>query len=59
MTQTFRIENGGLINREKKISFKFNGKSYSGYEGDTLASALLANGAVSYTHLTLPTNGTV
>jgi hypothetical protein len=35
MTQTFRIENGGLINREKKISVKFNGKSYSGYEGDT------------------------
>jgi NADPH-dependent 2,4-dienoyl-CoA reductase/sulfur reductase-like enzyme len=44
MTQTFRVENVGLINREKKISFKFNGKSYFGYEGDTLASALLANG---------------
>ena len=44
MTQAFRIENGGLINREKKISFKFNNKSYFGYEGDTLASALIANG---------------
>ena len=44
MTQTFRIENGGLINRGKKLSFKFNGKTYLGYEGDTLASALLANG---------------
>ena len=44
MTQAFRIENGGLINREKKLSFKFNGKTYFGYEGDTLASALLANG---------------
>ena len=44
MTQAFRIENGGSINRENKISFKFNGKSYFGYEGDTLASALLANG---------------
>ena len=44
MTQAFRIENGGLINRDKKLSFKFNGKTYLGYEGDTLASALLANG---------------
>ena len=41
MTQAFRIENGGLINRDKKLSFKFNGKTYFGYEGDTLASALL------------------
>ena len=32
------------INRDKKLSFKFNGKTYFGYEGDTLASALLANG---------------
>ena len=44
MTQSFRIEDGGLINRDKKLSFKFNGKIYYGYEGDTLASALLANG---------------
>ena len=44
MTQAFRIENSGLINRDKKLSFKFNGKTYFGYEGDTLASALLANG---------------
>ena len=44
MTQTFRVENVGLINREKKISFKFNGKNYYGFEGDTLASALIANG---------------
>ena len=44
MTQKYRLDNIGLINREKKISFKFNGKRYSGYEGDTLASALLANG---------------
>ena len=33
MTQAFRIENGGLINRDKKLSFKFNGKTYLGYEG--------------------------
>ena len=44
MTQKFRIKNSGLINREKKLSFQFNGKNYFGYEGDTLASALLANG---------------
>ena len=44
MSQNFRLEKEGLINRSKKISFKFNGKSYFGYEGDTLASALIANG---------------
>jgi len=44
MSQNFRLENIGLINRGKKISFKFNRKSYFGYEGDTVASALLANG---------------
>ena len=44
MTQNFRLDKGGLINRDKKISFKFNGKIYFGYEGDTLASALIANG---------------
>ena len=44
MSQDFRLDNIGLINRDKKISFKFNGKNYFGYEGDTLASALIANG---------------
>ena len=44
MAQNFRLANIGLINRDKKLSFKFNGKKYTGYEGDTLASALLANG---------------
>ena len=44
MTQNFRLNKGGYINREKKISFIFNGKRYFGYQGDTLASALLANG---------------
>jgi len=44
MSQDFRIDKIGLINRDKKISFNFNGKKYFGYEGDTLASALLANG---------------
>ncbi len=39
-----RLDIGGQINRAKKLSFTFNGKTYFGYEGDTLASALLANG---------------
>jgi len=44
MSQNFRLDKIGYINRDKKISFRFNGKKYFGYEGDTLASALLANG---------------
>jgi sarcosine oxidase, subunit alpha len=44
MVQKFRLKKAGYINRDKKISFNFNGKQYYGYKGDTLASALLANG---------------
>ncbi|TDE35406.1 sarcosine oxidase subunit alpha family protein [Antarcticimicrobium sediminis] len=35
--------NGGLIDRSQTLSFSFDGKSYRGHPGDTLASALLAN----------------
>ncbi|MCK0150892.1 sarcosine oxidase subunit alpha family protein [Marivita sp. S6314] len=35
---------GRLINRDTSVQFKFNGKLMSGVRGDTLASALLANG---------------
>ena len=42
--QKYRIKDGGKIQRNKKISFIFNGKTYFGYKGDTIASALLANG---------------
>ena len=35
---------GGKINRAHPVSFRFDGKSYFAFEGDTLASALLANG---------------
>ena len=42
MSQSFRLPDVGLVNRNKTLSFKFNGKTYYGYEGDTLASALLA-----------------
>ena len=44
MSQQFRIKDKGYINRNKLINFQFNGKNFTGYEGDTLASALLANG---------------
>ncbi len=44
MPARFRLSEGGRIDRSKPISFRFNGKVYQGFEGDTLASALLANG---------------
>ena len=34
---------GSRLDRSRTISFSFNGRSYSGFAGDTLASALLAN----------------
>ena len=43
MTQINRLE-GGLIDRSKAIYFNFDGRRYEGHAGDTLASALLANG---------------
>ena len=44
MSNNYRLSSGGEINRTERISFKFNGKTFFGYKGDTLASALLANG---------------
>ncbi len=39
-----RLDTGGrLIQRDKPVSFLFNGREMQGFEGDTLASALLAN----------------
>ena len=35
---------GGLIDRQSVLRFTFNGRPMSGFRGDTLASALLANG---------------
>lgn len=43
MTQTNRLA-GGLIDRSKTLTFSFNGRQFQGHPGDTLASALLANG---------------
>jgi sarcosine oxidase subunit alpha len=39
-----RLAQGGLIDRRQSLSFSFDGHRYSGHPGDTLASALLANG---------------
>ncbi len=36
-------DQGRLVNKNKAVSFTFNGKHLQGFEGDTLASALLAN----------------
>ncbi|OEY65432.1 sarcosine oxidase subunit alpha [Marinobacter sp. X15-166B] len=44
MTQTNRLPSGGRLDRNRPVTFKYNGTTYSGFEGDTLASALLANG---------------
>lgn len=41
--QPNRLAEGGRINRDKRLEFRFNGSKFSGYEGDSLASALLAN----------------
>ncbi|MEM6385205.1 MAG: sarcosine oxidase subunit alpha family protein [Pseudomonadota bacterium] len=35
---------GGLLDRTRSLTFTFNGRRLNGYVGDTLASALLANG---------------
>lgn len=42
--QTHRLGDGGLIDRGAPLRFSFDGISMSGFAGDTLASALVANG---------------
>ena len=44
MSQINRLSKGGRINRNQPLTFTFNGESYQGFHGDTLAAALLANG---------------
>ncbi len=44
----FRTPSGGRVDRAQRIRFEFDGRTYEGLAGDTLASALLANGV----HLT-------
>ena len=40
----YRLPAGGRIDRSRPLSFTFDGVGHSGFAGDTLASALLANG---------------
>ncbi len=44
MTTNLRTKASKFIDETTRISFKFDGKIYYGYKGDTLASALIANG---------------
>ncbi|MEU5539099.1 sarcosine oxidase subunit alpha family protein, partial [Streptomyces sp. NPDC020362] len=43
----FRTLTGGRIDRDTPLTFTFDGTEYQGYRGDTLASALLANGVIA------------
>ena len=42
--QPKRLQLGGRIDRSRPLAFSLDGKAYSGFAGDTLASALIANG---------------
>jgi len=44
MSENLRVKSSNFIDETTRVSFKFNAKTYHGYKGDTLASALLANG---------------
>src|SRR5687767_3862580 len=44
--QSHRLPTGGRINRDKVLTFSIGGVEYVGHPGDTVASALLANGRV-------------
>src|SRR6202044_3143964 len=44
MSQPFRLASVGSIDRSRPLKFTFDGLLYQGYTGDTLASALIANG---------------
>ena len=39
-----RLAHGGIVDRTRPLDFCFNGRAYKGLQGDTLASALIANG---------------
>ena len=40
----YRLEHGGDIDRSRPVTFHWEGRTHSGFAGDTLASALLASG---------------
>ena len=41
---SLRLDAGGIIDRSCPLSFQFDGKQMTGFKGDTVASALMANG---------------
>ena len=43
MPENLRIKASNFIDETIRVSFKFNGKTYYGVKGDTLASALISN----------------
>ncbi|MDX8500608.1 sarcosine oxidase subunit alpha [Mesorhizobium sp. VK4C] len=43
-SQANRLSTGALIDRSTPLSFRFDGRTFTGFKGDTLASALVANG---------------
>ena len=45
MSKPYRLTTGGrLVDRSKKVTFSFDGKTLSGFQGDTVASAVMASG---------------
>src|SRR5580765_3922389 len=44
MTQSHRLPGGGIVDRSRPLRFAYDGAPYEAYAGDTVASALLANG---------------
>ncbi|KAA1428701.1 sarcosine oxidase subunit alpha family protein [Nocardioides antri] len=46
-SQSHRLPTGGRIDRDRVLTFSVDGVDYTGHPGDTVASALLANGRVS------------
>ena len=44
MSGLYRTQAGGRLDRSRKLAFTFDGRPLTGLQGDTLASALIANG---------------
>ncbi|MCJ2189211.1 2Fe-2S iron-sulfur cluster-binding protein [Novosphingobium beihaiensis] len=44
----YRVTGAGRVDRARTVAFTFDGQTYQGYEGDTLASALLASGVTLF-----------
>ena len=40
----YRLPAGGRVDRDRPLAFTFDGRRFTGFQGDTLASALIASG---------------